>query len=500
MDANVHALIEHYGVTANTMRFLDQPKRMFINGQFIDRNHELANVEDPSTGGCITQIPLGTTQDVDEAVAAAHHAMTQGEWSTFTPRDREQVLRRIAELIRENAQTLAEIESLDSGKAISGCKNVDINVGANTFEYFAGWATKIQGATRQTSFPVECTTYTRKEPVGVVGAIVPWNWPFAMAVWKLAAPLAVGCAVVLKPAELTSLSMLYLMELCVKAGLPKGAINIITGKGSTIGNHLVSHPGVSKVSFTGSTPVGKTVGAAAIQNVSHLTLELGGKSPMIAFEDADIDAVAASTLNSVYFNAGQVCSAGSRLYVHRSRYNEAVEKVKAVAQSIKLAPCLDPSGTMGPVISASQRNSIMGYIEQGKAEGARLVTGGNIVEERGYFVEPTLFADCTNDMTIVQEEIFGPVLVMIPFDTEEEALALANDSIFGLAASIWTQDISRAHRLIPKLQAGSVWVNIHDPGDPSMPFGGIKQSGIGNDLGPEQLEHFLETKGVWIKV
>jgi len=333
-----------------------------------------------------------------------------------------------------------------------------------------------------------------------VGAIVPWNWPFAMSVWKLAAPLAVGCAVVLKPAEITSLSMLYLMELCVKAGLPKGAINIVTGKGSTIGNHLVSHPGVAKVSFTGSTPVGKMVGAAAIQNVSHMTLELGGKSPMIAFEDADIDAVAASTLNSVYFNAGQVCSAGSRLYVHRSRYEEAIEKVKAVAQSIKLAPCLDPTGTMGPVISASQRNSIMGFIEQGIAEGARLVTGGNIVEERGYFIEPTLFADCTNDMTIVQEEIFGPVLVMIPFDTEEEALTLANDSIFGLAASIWTQDISRAHRLIPKLQAGSVWVNIHDPGDPSMPFGGIKQSGIGNDLGPEQLEHFLETKGVWIKV
>ncbi|WP_372832774.1 aldehyde dehydrogenase [Pontibacterium sp.] len=500
MDANVRALIDQYGVTADTLRFLDQPKRMFIDGEFINGNHPMARVEDPSTGGQLTEIPLGTADDVDTAVAAAKHAMTKGEWSKATPRDREQVLRRIAELIRENAQTLAEIECLDSGKAITGCKAVDINVGANTFEYFAGWATKIQGATRDTSFPIECVTYTRKEPVGVVGAIVPWNWPFAMAVWKLAAPLAVGCSVVLKPAELTSLSMLYLMELCIKAGLPHGAINIVTGKGSVIGNHLVAHPDVAKVSFTGSTPVGKVVGAAAVNNVAHMTLELGGKSPMVAFEDADIDAVARATLNSVYFNAGQVCSAGSRLYVHRSRYEEAVEKVQAIAESIKLAPSLDPTGVMGPVISAGQRNSILGYIDKGKAEGATLVTGGHAIDGPGHFIQPTLFADCRNDMTIVQEEIFGPVLAMSVFDDEEEAMTLANDSIFGLAASIWTQDLSRAHRLIPQMEAGSVWVNIHDPGDPSMPFGGFKQSGIGKDLGPEQLDYFLETKGVWIKV
>lgn len=500
MDANVRALIDQFGVTNETLRFLEQPKRMFIDGQFIDGNHQMARVEDPSTGGQLAEIPLGTADDVDIAVAAAKHAMKRGEWSKFTPRDREQVLRRIAELIRKNAQTLAEIESLDSGKAITGCKNVDINVGANTFEYFAGWATKIQGATRETSFPIECVTYTRKEPVGVVGSIVPWNWPFAMAVWKLAAPLAVGCSVVLKPAELTSLSMLYLMELCVEAGLPRGAINIVTGKGSVVGNHMVAHPDVAKVSFTGSTPVGKMVGAAAVNNVAHMTLELGGKSPMVAFEDADIDDVARATLNSVYFNAGQVCSAGSRLYVHRSRYDEAVEKVKAIAESIKLAPSLDPTGVMGPVISAGQRDSIMGYIDQGITQGAKLITGGTIQDSPGHFIQPTLFADCTNDMTIVQEEIFGPVLVMAPFDTEEEAMTLANDSIFGLAASIWTKDLSRAHRLIPQMDAGSVWVNIHDPGDPAMPFGGFKQSGIGNDLGPEQLEHFLETKGVWIKV
>lgn len=500
MDASVRTLIDQFGVTPQTRRFLDQPKRMFIDGEFVNAQHTMAPVEDPSTGGQVTEIPLATADDVDSAVAAAKHAMNQGEWSKTSPRGREQVLRRIAELIRENAQTLAEIESLDSGKAISGCKAVDINVGANTFEYFAGWATKIQGATRQTSFPIECMTYTRKEPVGVVGAIVPWNWPFAMAVWKLAAPLAVGCAVVLKPAEMTSLSMLYLMELCQQAGLPRGAINIVTGKGSTIGNHLVSHPDVAKISFTGSTPVGKQVGMAAVNNLSHMTLELGGKSPMVAFGDANIDALANSTLNSVYFNAGQVCSAGSRLYVHRSRYQEAVEKVQRVAEGVKLAPSLDPTGVMGPVISAGQRNSILGYIDQGKTEGATLVTGGQAVAGPGHFVQPTLFADCRNDMSIVQEEIFGPVLVMAPFDDEEEAMQLANDSIFGLASSIWTQDLSRAHRLIPKMNAGSVWVNIHDPGDPAMPFGSFKQSGIGNDLGPEQLEHFLQTKGVWIKV
>lgn len=500
MDTNVQSLIDKFGITPATQRFLDQPKRMFIDGQFVEGSHQMSLVEDPSTGGHFAEIPLGTSADIDVAVAAARHAMTKGEWSRKTPREREQILRRIADLIRENAQTLAEIESLDSGKAITGCKAVDINVGANTFEYFAGWATKIQGATRENSFPVDCFTYTRKEPVGVVGAIVPWNWPFAMAVWKLAAPLAAGCSIVLKPAELTSLSMLYLMELCIKAGLPRGAINIVTGKGSVIGNYLVSHPDVAKVSFTGSTPVGKLVGAAAVSNVAHMTLELGGKSPMIAFQDADIDAVARVTLNSVYFNAGQVCSAGSRLYVHRSRYDEAVEKVQAIAEGIKLAPSLDPSGVMGPVISAGQRNSILAYIDKGKEEGATLVSGGSQIDGPGYFIQPTLFADCQNHMTIVQEEIFGPVLTMSVFDEEEEVVELANDNIYGLAASLWTKDLSRAMRLIPQIEAGSVWVNIHDPGDPVMPFGGFKQSGIGKDLGPEQLDHFLETKSVWIKI
>ncbi|WP_163935979.1 aldehyde dehydrogenase [Paraferrimonas sp. SM1919] len=501
MDVKVQSLIEQFGITEQTREFLAKPKYMYIDGQFqSDLDRPTIAAINPCTGGKITEIPLGTAADVDTAVKAAKHAMYKGEWSKFSPRDREQALRKLAELIRENAQTIAEIESLDSGKAISGCKAVDLNVAANTFEYYAGWATKIEGSTRDTSFPVDCVTYTRKQPVGVVGAIVPWNWPLGMAVWKMAAPLAVGCSIVLKPAEITSLSMLYLMELAEKAGFPKGAINIVTGKGSVVGNAIVEHKDVSKISFTGSTNTGKIVGQAAISRVAHATLELGGKSPMIAFEDADIDALAKNTLGSVYFNAGQVCSAGSRLYVHRSRYDEAVAKIKAIAEGIKLGPCLDPETVMGPVINKTQQDSILGFIEQGKAQGATLVTGGEALASDGTFVRPTLFADCTNDMTIVQEEIFGPVLVVIPFDTEEEAVELANDNIYGLASSIWTKDLSRANRLIPQIDAGAVWVNIHDPGDPAMPFGGFKQSGIGKDLGPEQLAYFLETKSVWIKI
>lgn len=493
------SIAQKYGLTPDAERFLNSTKRMFINGNYVDsQSGQYDEIENPCTKEVIARAPQATNDEVDIAVRAAHDAMTTGEWSKYTPRQREHCLRHLATLIRENLQTIAEIESLDSGKAISGCKAVDVPVAANTFEYFAGWATKIQGASRDTSFLPNAHTFTRKEPVGVVGAIVPWNWPLAMAAWKLAAPLSVGCSVVLKPAELTPLSMLYLMELVQKAGFPEGAINIITGPGPSTGEALVNHPLVEKVSFTGSTVVGQHVGSIATSRCAHSTLELGGKSPMLAFEDADISALANNTLGSIYFNAGQVCSAGSRLYVHDSRYDEAIERIKAIAEGIKLGPSLDPETQMGPLISQKQLNRVTDYIALGSKEGAELITGGNAVDSEGYFVEPTLFANCDNSMTIVQEEIFGPVLTVIPFSSDEEAVTLANDNKYGLASSIWTKDISRAHRLIPQIKAGNVWVNIHDPGDPSMPFGGYKDSGIGKDLGPEQLEHFLQTKSVWI--
>jgi phenylacetaldehyde dehydrogenase len=497
MDRKVSDILQRFGVTERTREFLAGKKRHYINGEFVE-GEEMMSVLEPCTGGTLATVPAGTDQEVDAAVAAARHAFSDGEWSTWSPAQRERVLMKLAELVEANLQTLAEIESLDAGKAIEGCKAVDMWGSIDLLRYMGGWATKIDGATRPVSVPGRHFAYTLKEPVGVVGAIVPWNWPFNMAIWKLAAPLAVGCTVVLKPAQLTPLSMLFFGELCQEAGLPPGVVNIVTGRGSTIGDYLTRHPGIDKISFTGSTEVGINVGKAAMENVNHVTLELGGKSPMIVFEDADIQRVVEATQQSVFFNTGQVCSAGSRLYVHRSIYDETVKAVAERASAMRVGPSLNPETEMGPAISAGQKASVLDYIQVGKEEGARLVCGGEDPGGEGYFLQPTLFADCHNGMRIVQEEIFGPVLVAIPFDTEEEAVRLANDNIYGLAASIFTRDISRAHRLIPKIQSGTVWVNTHDMIDANTPFGGVKLSGIGKDLGPEQLDHFLETKAVWI--
>jgi phenylacetaldehyde dehydrogenase len=497
MDAEVLALLEEYPVTARTRGFLDAEKRHYINGEFV-AGTELMPVLEPCTGKLLAQVPSGTTADIDTAVAAARHAFDEGEWSRWTPVQRERVLMKLADLVESNLQTLGEIESLDAGKAIEGCKEVDMWGSIDLLRYMGGWATKIDGATRPVSAEGEHFAYTLKEPVGVIGAIVPWNWPFNMAIWKLAAPLAAGCTVVLKPAQITPLSMLFFAELCEEAGLPPGVVNIVTGRGSTIGNDLVGHADINKVSFTGSTEVGITVGKAAVENINHMTLELGGKSPMLVFEDADIQRVVDATQQSIYFNTGQVCSGGSRLYVQRSIYEATLQAIAERANAMVIGSTLNPETEMGPAISAGQKDTVMNYIAIGKEEGARLVCGGEDPGGAGYFVQPTLFADCDNSMRIVQEEIFGPVLVAIPFDTEEQAIALANDNIYGLAASIFTRDISRAHRLVPKIESGTVWVNTHDMIDANTPFGGVKQSGVGKDLGPEQLDHFLETKAVWI--
>ncbi len=497
MDKKVAALIDKYGVTERTLTFLRAPMRQYINGQFVVAAESMQVLE-PSTGALLAEVPSASTEDVEAAVKAARYAFDEGEWSRWKPAQRERVLHRLADLVEENLQTLAEIESLDAGKAIEGCKAVDIAGSIDLLRYMAGWATKIDGATRPVSVEGEHFAYTLKEPVGVVAAIVPWNWPFNMAIWKLAAPLAVGCTVVLKPAQQTPLSMLFFAELCAEAGLPPGVLNIVSGRGRTIGNDLVSHPTINKVSFTGSTEVGITVGKAAIENINHLTLELGGKSPMLVFEDADIQKVVDATQQSIYFNTGQVCSGGSRLYIHRSIYDQTIAAIAERASNMVVGDTLNPETEMGPAISAGQKQTVMDYIGIGLAEGARLVCGGKDPGGEGYWLQPTLFADCDNSMRIVQEEIFGPVLVAIPFDTEEEVLALANDNIYGLAASIFTRDLSRALRLIPKIESGTVWVNTHDMIDANTPFGGVKQSGIGKDMGPEQLEYFLETKAVWI--
>ncbi|WP_271411130.1 aldehyde dehydrogenase family protein [Pseudomonas sp. Q1-7] len=499
MDNKVKDYLQTFGVSEATQRFLGKAQKLFIGGAWLDAaDGASAEVIEPASEGVLTRIPMGTAQDLDRAVQAARAQFDGGPWRQLKPLERERLLQRLADLIEANADELAEIESIDMGKSVVQARAVDIQGTIDTFRYFAGWASKIHGRTVEPSLPGNYLAYTRKEPVGVVGVIVPWNFPLQTMAWKLGAALAVGCTVVVKPAELTSLSALRFAELVQEAGIPDGVVNIVSGRGSVVGTAMSGHPGIDKLSFTGSTPVGCSVGKAAMDQMKRLTLELGGKSPVIVFADADIKAAAQAVANGVFFNSGQVCDAGTRAYIHRSVYAEFLRELAAYTATLKIAPGLDPDCFISPMVSRQQQQRVLEYIEAGKAEGAELYYGGEPVEGAGFFVQPTIFANCRNDMRIVQEEIFGPVLVTAPFDDEDEALALANDSDFGLAAALYSNDLGRVHGLIPRLRAGTVYVNAHSTLDPSMPFGGYKQSGYGKDLGSEQLEFLLETKAVWI--
>jgi phenylacetaldehyde dehydrogenase len=500
MDMNTRELL-----TEATRRFLDARKRMLIGGEWLDAaDGSLLDVHDPATGEVFDHVPAGKAADIDRAVRAARTAFEGSAWPALRPAQRERLLLKLADLVEREARSLAEIESLDNGKSVVLAQHVDMAMAADFLRYMAGWATKIEGTTHDVSIPFLPTAkffaFTRKEPVGVVGAIIPWNFPLLMAAWKIGPALAAGCTVVLKPAEETPLTALRLGELAIEAGIPPGVVNIVTGLGPTAGAALAAHAGIDKIAFTGSTEVGKHVQRAAVDNMTRVSLELGGKSPVIVLEDADPAQAAAGAANAIFFNQGQVCTAGSRLYVQRSAFDRVVGELSAIAGKLKLGPGLDPSSELGPLVSTTQRDRVCGYIAHGVEQGARIAAGGGRSGERGYFVQPTVLVDARQDMRVVQEEIFGPVVVAMPFDDVEEAVRLANDTMYGLGASIWSNDLGRVHRLIPRIKAGTVWVNCHSMLDSSLPFGGFKQSGIGREMGRAALDLFTETKSVLMAV
>jgi len=473
------------------------PTRHFINNSFTEATGGATfdNIN-PATGGLLAQVARGTPEDVDRAVAAARKVSDAGKWGSMNPHQREQLLHRIADKIEANAQRLAEIEVFDTGKPLRDALAVDLPLTIQCFRYYAGWPSKLKGDTLPSRGAF--LTYTRREPVGVIGQIVPWNFPLFMAAAKIAPALAAGNTVVLKPAEQTPHTALMLAELAAEAGLPEGVLNVVTGFGEEVGEALVRHPDVDKIAFTGSTAIGQHITRTAADTLKRVSLELGGKSPHILFEDADLNNALKAVVSGIFYNQGEVCLAGSRLFVQRSIHQQVVEQLQQAAATIKIGNPFDQDTTMGALISKEHLQRVADYVSLGVSEGATLTTGGNIVDlDGGYFFQPTILDQVDNRMRVAQEEIFGPVLSVIPFDDEASLLQMANDSQFGLAAGIWTKEIGRAHSVAAKLKAGTVWINAYNLLDAAIPFGGYKMSGTGREFGQEGIELYTELKTVW---
>ncbi len=497
------SVASHLDKTA--LNFVERTHKMLINGQWVGAASGMTfPTYNPATGQVLSHAAEGDKADVDAAVRAAREAFDHGPWRKFTASERGRMIWKLADLLEQHTEEFATLESLDNGKPLAVARVADVPLAVDLLRYMAGWTTKIEGNTIPISVPYtpgsRYHAFSLREPVGVVAQVIPWNFPLLMAAWKIGPALAAGCTIVLKPAEQTPLTAIRLGELIQEAGFPEGVVNIVTGFGETAGAALAAHPDVDKIAFTGSTEVGKLIVHAATGNLKKVTLELGGKSPNVIMKDADLDIAIPGAASAIFFNHGQCCCAGSRLYVHKSHFDKVVEGISDEAKKICVGPGWEPSTQLGPLVSEEQLHRVKGYIDAGLVEGACASTGGRQIGDTGYFVEPTVMINTHKDMKVVREEIFGPVVTVMKYDTLEEVIELSNESTYGLAAGIWTNNLARAHQLAAAMRAGTVWVNCYNIFDAALPFGGYKESGWGREMGHNAIDAYTETKAVCMKV